>query len=102
MFEKLKSLFEKPSHNMKAMMDEGALVVDVRTPHEFKGGHLPGSRNIPLDTLSSKIAELKKLNKKIITVCRSGARSTTAKNMLVAAGIDACNGGAWQNLKEAV
>jgi rhodanese-related sulfurtransferase len=102
MFKRIKTLFEKPSHNIKPMIDEGAVIVDVRTAFEFRIGHLPGSRNIPLDTLSSKIEELKKLNKKVITVCRSGSRSATAKNMLVAAGIDACNGGAWQNLKEAV
>jgi rhodanese-related sulfurtransferase len=102
MFKRFKALFEKPSHNIKAMIDEGALIVDVRTPFEFKSGHLHGSRNIPLDTLSSKIDELKKLNQKVITVCRSGSRSATAKNILAAAGIDACNGGAWQNLNGAV
>jgi phage shock protein E len=102
MLKEIKSLFEKPSSVIKGMIDEGASIVDVRTPFEFNSGHLPGSRNIPLDALSSKIDELKKLNKKLITVCRSGSRSATAKNMLVAAGIDACNGGAWQNLKEAI
>ena len=102
MLKIFKKLFEKPSHNMKAMIDDGAVIIDVRTPFEFKSGHLPGSRNIPLSTLPAKVDELKKLNKGIITVCRSGSRSATAKNMLVAAGVDACNGGAWQNLKEAV
>ena len=101
MFKRIKTLFGKPSSGIKEI-DEGALVVDVRTPFEFHSGHLPGSKNIPLDTLSSKIDELKKLNKKIITVCRSGSRSATAKNMLVAAGIDACNGGPWQNLEKVV
>jgi rhodanese-related sulfurtransferase len=100
MFKIFKTLFEKPSHNMKAM--QSAIIIDVRTPFEFKSGHLRGSKNIPLDTLSAKIDELKKLNKKIIVVCRSGARSATAKNMLVAAGIDAYDGGVWLNLKEAV
>ena len=84
------------------MIDEGALIIDVRTPLEFKNGHMQGSKNIPLDTLSSKIDDLKKLNKKLITVCRSGSRSATAKEMLASAGIDVCNGGAWQNLKEAI
>jgi rhodanese-related sulfurtransferase len=100
MFKRFKALFEKPSHNMKAI--QGVIIIDVRTPFEFKSGHLPGSENVPLDTLSSKIDELKKLNKKVIAVCRSGARSATAKNMLVAAGIDAYDGGAWINLKEVV
>ena len=102
MFKRIKTLFGKPSHNKKAMIDEGAVIIDVRTAFEFKSGHLQGSKNIPLDTLLSKIDELKKLNKKVITVCRSGSRSATAKNILVAAGIDACDGGAWQSLKEAI
>ena len=95
----LKTLFGKPSYNIKTIIDEGAIIIDVRTPFEFKSDHLAGSKNIPLDILSSKIGELKKLNKKIVTVCRSGSRSATAKDLLVAAGIDACNGGAWENLK---
>ena len=94
-----KALFRRSSPNIKSMIDEGAVIIDVRTPFEFKNGHLPGSKNIPLDTLSANIDQLKKLNKKVITVCRSGSRSVTAKDLLVAAGIDACNGGAWQNLK---
>lgn len=93
------TLFKKSSTKIKNMIDEGALIIDVHTPLEFKNGHMQGSKNIPLDTLSSKIDDLKKLNKKIITVCRSGSRSATAKEMLASAGIDVCNGGAWQNLK---
>jgi len=97
MFNSIKKIFGIPSKEVKKLMDEGALIIDVRTPFEFKGGHIPGSGNIPLDTLSSKIAELKKLNKTIVTVCRSGARSVTAKNILTSAGLNACNGGSWTN-----
>ena len=98
-----KTLFRKlSSGNPKAVTDEDTVIIDVRTPFEFKSGHLQDSQNIPLDILPSKINELKKLNKKVITVCRSGARSATAKNMLVRAGINACDGGAWQNLKVVV
>ena len=101
MFESIKKMFGGASANIKQLVDDGAIVIDVRTPVEFKSGHLPGSRNIPLDTLPSKIGELKKLNKPIVTVCRSGSRSGMAKNMLAAAGLEVCNGGPWTNFKNA-
>jgi len=102
MFKRIKKLFGESPGNLKKLIDEDALIVDVRTPFEFKGGHLPGSKNIPLDLLPSKIIELKKLNKTIITVCRSGSRSSMAKNILLNAGINACDAGAWSNLKHQV
>ena len=101
MFDSLKKLFRRSSANAEQLLNNGAVVVDVRTPFEFKNGHLAGSRNIPLDALPDKIGELKKLNKTIITVCRSGSRSSMAKDMLAAAGVDAYNGGAWTNFKTA-
>jgi rhodanese-related sulfurtransferase len=101
MFQLLKKLVSGSSLNVQQIVNGGAVIVDVRTPLEFKSGHLPGSINIPLDILPSRIGELKKMNKTIVTVCRSGSRSNTAKNILVAAGLDACNGGPWTSLKHA-
>ena len=98
MFGSIKKLFNR-SKQLKQLLNEGAIVIDVRTPLEFKSGHLPGSRNIPLDILSTRISELKELNKPVITVCRSGSRSGVAKEMLVAAGIKTRNGGSWTNLR---
>jgi len=99
MFESVKKLFGDAVANARQLRDDNVVVIDVRTPFEFKTGHLRGSKNIPLDTLPYKIGELKKLNKTIITVCRSDTRSVTAKNMLTAAGLDACNGGLWTDFK---
>ena len=80
--------------NYKEMVSNGAIIVDVRTSAEFKAGHIPGSKNFPLDNIRTKVAELKKLNKPVITVCRSGARSGKAKGILNSAGIEVYNGGA--------
>ena len=102
MLNLLKNLFGASSTKLKELIDDGAVIVDVRTPAEFKSGHLNGSKNIPLDILPQKIAELKKLNKTIITVCRSGARSSAAKDILTRAGLEVCNGGAWTSLKSVV
>jgi rhodanese-related sulfurtransferase len=98
MFGFLKKLFGGPAVDYKSLLAKGALIIDVRTPAEYKAGHIPGSRNIPLDQIGSKSAELKKAGKPVITVCRSGSRSGMAKSKLLASGIEVYNGGAWQSL----
>jgi rhodanese-related sulfurtransferase len=102
MIQLLKKLFGRNPVNYKELVKKGALVIDVRTASEYKAGHVPGSKNYPLDSLKGKVAELKKLNKPVITVCRSGARSGMAKRILGSAGIEAYNGGPWITLKNKI
>ena len=98
MFGFLKKLFG-PGTDFKALMQRGAIVVDVRSVGEFKSGSVKGARNIPLDQLRTKAPELKKLNKPIITVCRSGSRSGMGKSILSGMGIEVYNGGPWTSLQ---
>lgn len=81
------------------MLAEGALILDVRTPAEFKEGHALNAMNIPLDQLPG---ELKRLNERrpIVTCCRSGMRSATAAALLTRNGFTAHNGGTWQNVEK--
>jgi len=96
----LKSLFgSAAAADYKSLLAAGALIVDVRTPEEFKSGHVPGSINIPLDQIASKISMLKNKNVAIIAVCRSGARSGAAVGLLKNNGIEAYNAGAWNDLR---
>ena len=95
----LKKLFGGASVNYKELVSNGAIIVDVRSASEYKAGHIPGSKNFPLDNIRSKVADLKKLNKPVITVCRSGARSGMAKGILKSSGIEVYNGGPWTSLK---
>jgi len=88
------------STDFKALMQAGAVVVDVRTPGEYAGGHIAGSKNYPLDSLQQHINTIKKWNKPVITVCRSGARSGMAVGVLKSAGIEAVNGGSWDGLQQ--
>ena len=97
-----KKLLGGTTVNYKEMVSNGAIIVDVRTSGEFKAGHIPGSKNFPLDNIRTKVADLKKLNKPVITVCRSGARSGMAKGILKSAGIEVYNGGAWTSLKSKI
>jgi rhodanese-related sulfurtransferase len=98
----LKSLFGMASVNYKDLLGNGAIIIDVRSVAEFKSGHIPGSNNYPLDSIRTKVAELKKINKPVITVCKSGARSGMAKRILKSAGIEVYNGGPWISLKNKI
>lgn len=98
----IKKLLGISSPDLGAMLSEGAVVIDVRTPGEFASGHVKGSVNIPLDKIAGKAADLKK-HKQIIVCCRSGNRSGQAKNILGAKGLsNVVNGGSWQNVNRFV
>ncbi|WP_020133862.1 rhodanese-like domain-containing protein [Streptomyces sp. 351MFTsu5.1] len=67
---------------------EGPRLLDVRTPGEFRTAHIPGSYNVPLDTLREHRAELRHhLDEDVILICRSGARATQAEQALAEAGL---------------
>jgi rhodanese-related sulfurtransferase len=85
------------------MMNQGKCVVlDVRNPDEFEGGHIKNAKNIPLAELSGRLAELEKQkNHSVIAVCKSGTRSATAVALLTRAAfaqVVSLDGGmtAWQ------
>lgn len=86
---------------MLSLVDQGALVIDVRTTREFAQGHAPGSRNIPLDRLADHLKELDRA-KPLLVCCASGARSAAAKAMLDKAGFARVdNAGPWRRLLRA-
>lgn len=85
--------------DFKALVHNGAVIIDVRSVEEFKSGHIPQSQNIPLQILSQKIDSIKKLKKPVIAVCQSGGRSSMAVTALKSAGIEAVNGGGWHSLQ---
>lgn len=90
------------STDYKQLVNAGAIIADVRSPMEYKEGHIAGSKNFPLDSIRSRIGELKKAGKPVITVCRSGARSGMAKSILQSAGIEVYNGGPWTSLEKKI
>lgn len=71
-----------------ALVRDGALLLDVRTPEEFADGHLPGARNIPVGDLSARLGELPR-DRTVVVYCHSGARSARATATLREAGIRA-------------
>jgi len=93
-------IFKNKGKMIEEFISKEAIVLDVRTTAEYSNGAIPGSKNIPLQTLNNKIAIIKKLNKPVITCCASGMRSATAASILKNNGVEAMNGGGWQSLNQ--
>ena len=100
MFDSIKQLLGlAPKVNYKDLVSRGAQIIDVRTPGEFKTGHIRGAVNIPLQSISSQTARIKK-GKPVITCCASGMRSASAKSILKSNGfVEVYNGGGWMSLR---
>ena len=61
---------------------EGAILVDVRTPKEYREGHIPGSKNVPLQQLDKISSVTDNKNVPMFVYCYSGGRSRQATYML--------------------
>lgn len=61
---------------------QGAVLLDVRTPEEFKEGHIPGSKNVPLQTIERVANIIEDKNTPIFVHCLSGGRSGQAASVL--------------------
>lgn len=89
-----------PKINYKALLKEGALILDVRSRDEFASGHIKGAMNISLDQLAEGLKKLPSKETPIITCCASGMRSAAAKSFLKGKGYkEVHNGGSWSSLQ---
>ncbi|NWG38796.1 MAG: rhodanese-like domain-containing protein [Hydrogenophilaceae bacterium] len=71
------------------LINEDALVLDVREDKEWAAGHIPNARHIPLGALSSRLGELEKFKRRAIVInCRSGHRSARACAILKKSGFE--------------
>ena len=96
------TLLGKPNAKAKALIDEGAVIIDVRTIGEYRGGHVAGSKNIPLQELQQKEKEILKMNKPVVFCCASGGRSGQATNYFKSKGLKCENGGPWTTVNNMV
>jgi len=90
--------FGKKKQRIQELLEEGAIIIDVRSQAEFAKGHVEGSVNVPLESIKHKIRKLKNFNKPLVLCCASGMRSGSATNMLKSEGIECVNGGGWRSL----
>lgn len=87
--------FETIADGLRAFAQTpGAVLLDVRTPDEYRQGHIPGSVNCPLERLSSYDGDPAA---PIFAYCRSGARSARAAAQLREMDYDAANIGGVMN-----
>ena len=93
------SIFKKPGKNIQEFIDEGAVIIDVRTESEFNSGNIKNSVNVPLKDLIYRVKEFDK-DKKYVTVCAVGMRAESAKKFFKKRGYQVVNGGRWSNLKD--
>ena len=86
MFGMTMNLIECPE--AREMVANGAQLVDVRSPQEYGMGAIPGSLNVPLQSIHAAEQHLDK-SKPVIVYCASGMRSEQAKGVLSQLGFDA-------------
>jgi len=87
--------------DIATLIGDGALVVDVRTPEEFAGGHIKDALNIPSNGIRQLLSH-KKISKDrtIIVYCHSGARSAGARRALISNGYtNVINGGSLHRMR---
>ena len=66
--------------------DPAIRILDVRTGGEFENSHIPGSYNVPLDTLGEHVRDLADVEHPVVLVCQSGGRASQAHEKLTEAG----------------
>jgi rhodanese-related sulfurtransferase len=72
------------------LVQAGALLLDVREPAEWRAGHAPGARHIPLAEIQGRLGGLPR-DRRVVVVCRSGGRSARATALLARSGFEAVN-----------
>jgi rhodanese-related sulfurtransferase len=70
------------------LVEDDVLVVDVRESREYRPGHVPGAKNMPLSLLPALLPEVPK-DRPVYVICQSGGRSAQATALMRAVGIDA-------------
>ena len=89
-----------PATEAVAAIEDGAAVIDVRTPEEFADGHLDGARNIDVSAgdFESRIEELDR-DASYVVYCRTGSRAAAAVKTMLDTGFgDVVNGGGYEDL----
>ena len=82
-FRRIPSISTK---DLNEKLNEKPLIIDVRTPNEFKSAHIKGAKNVPLQTIHSYHPE-----QKAYIICASGMRSKQASKILDKNGYDVVN-----------
>lgn len=66
----------------RQLVEQGALLLDVRTEQEFCQGHVLRALNIPVQELPQRLNEVGPTTRPVVVYCRSGGRSAAATQLL--------------------
>jgi phage shock protein E len=84
---------------IRQALQEGAVIIDLRTAYEYDQGHIPRSLNIPADRIRANTDRIRDLRKPVILCCTTGNHCWEAAEYLRSAGLThVYNGGNWQSL----
>ena len=90
-----------PAEKIIQALQDGARVIDVRTAREYKGGHYPGSVNIPVNQIASRSKTLGDPSKTIVLYCHSGMRSASARRIIMSKGFkNVINAGTYHRIMQ--
>lgn len=87
---KKKGLSQVDVDELESAIEAGAELLDVREQGEFRSGHVPGARLVPLSQVAERAREFQGRGP-VYVICASGGRSVRATSLLRSAGIDARN-----------
>lgn len=95
--------FLSGNSQVKKALRKGAVIVDLRTAHEFDKGKIPGSINIPVDRVGINFERIRNLKKPIIFCTSPGISSQAAIKMMKDKGLkEVYDGGNWERLLKVV
>ena len=77
-----------PPSGVEAKVDDGWMLLDVRTDDEWSGGRIPGSVHIPMDQLMARLDEV---DHQVVCICAVGSRSARVADYLNGQGREAVN-----------
>lgn len=86
-------------NNIKEVIRNGAVIIDVRTVHEYDQGRIKGSINIPTDRLAASVERIRQFKKPVVFCGRYGAESSAAVRFMKKNGLtEMYDGGNWERL----
>jgi len=89
----------QPDDKCWQLIEQGATVIDVRSPQEFAGGHLPNAINVPLNTLATWVVSVDNSQQIFLLYCGAGIRAQKGCDILNASGLaSVVNAGALKDL----
>lgn len=76
-----------PMNEFMSAHDRRMRLIDVREPHEYAQGHVPGAASIPLGQLPQRLSDVS-LSDTVYVICQSGNRSKEAAEILASRGVN--------------